>query len=224
MPQNDNRPSARSLAAACGEWLTAYDWDHWVTLTFAPPRLPQLRGGVRPGPGRPRPPRPGPPPDYAHRQFRYWVRRLGVLGGAPVWWFRGDELGERLGRLHLHALLGGTGRLATQSLGREWRAGFSLVKPYDPALGAAHYLTKYATKGLADYDVSGRWGCDGLLPPLPSGLLEPLLAAGQPIVGGWDHGKGREFAAVSRDPREAEWVEWRLPRREGSGWWYARCP
>ena len=184
MPQNDKRPSARSLAAAWGEYLAPYDWDHWATLTFRPYRRPQPRGGARPGPGRPRPPRPGPPPDYAHREFSRFVHRLECRGGGPVWWFRGDELGERLGRLHLHAFLGGTGRLLDETLGREWRAGFSLVKRYDPTLGAAHYLTKYATKGLADYDVSGRWGRDGLLPPLSSGVLAPLLAAGQPIAGG----------------------------------------
>ncbi len=184
MHQNDHRPSATSLAAACGEWLTAYDWDHWVTLTFTPHQPRDLWSSVPVGPARPGVERPGPLPNYAHRQFCYWVRRLGALGGAPVWWFRGDELGERLGRLHLHALLGGTGRLATQSLDREWRAGFSLVKPYDPALGAAHYLTKYATKGLADYDVSGRWGRDGLLPPLSPNVLAPLLVPGRPIGGG----------------------------------------
>lgn len=184
MRQNDNPTSASSLAAAWGHYLGDYDWDHFVTLTFAPPRPSHLGGPVRPGPGRRRAERPGPPPDYAHRQFRYWVRRLGVLGGAPVWWFRGDELGERLGRLHLHAFLGGTGRLLEETLGRQWQAGFSLVKRYDPALGAAHYVTKYVTKGLADYDVSGRWARDGLLPPLSSGLLEPLQAVGQPIAGG----------------------------------------
>ncbi len=176
MRQNDSQPSARSLAAAWGEYLAPYDWNHWLTLTFASPRPLQLGGGVRLGPARPGPPRPGPPPDYAHREFGHFVHRLERRARAPVWWFRGDELGERLGRLHLHALLGGTGRLPDDTLGREWRAGFSVVKRYDPALGAAHYLTKYATKGLADYDVSGRWGRNGLLPPLSAGVLEPLLA------------------------------------------------
>ncbi len=188
MRPNDKPTSTRSLAAAWGEYLAPYPWDHFVTLTFAPPRPSHLAGAVRPGPGRPRPSPPGPPPDYAHRQFRCWVRRLGVLAREPVWWFRGDELGERLGRLHLHALLGGTGGLLETSLGREWRAGFSLVKRYDPALGAAHYLTKYATKGLADYDVSGGWRCEPLQPRLPFSPRPPFSeegvqqAAGRPSV------------------------------------------
>ncbi len=184
MRQNDNRPSATSLAAAWGEYLAPYDWNHWLTLTFASPRPPDLGGPVRLGPARPGPERPGPSPDYAHREFGRFVRRLEDRGGGPVWWFRGDELGERLGRLHLHALLGGTGGLLESSVGREWQAGFSVVKRYDPALGAAHYLTKYAAKRLADYDVSGRWGRNGLLPPLSSGVLAPLLAPGRPIAGG----------------------------------------
>ncbi len=184
MLQNDKPTSATSLAAAWGEYLQPYDWDHWVTLTFAPYRRRDLRGAVALGPARPGPTRPGPPPDYAHREFRYFVHRLECRGGGSVWWFRGDELGERLGRFHLHALLGGTGCLLDETLGREWRAGFSVVKRYDPGLGAAHYLTKYATKGLADYDVSGTWGRDGLLPPLSSGVLAPLLVPGRPIAGG----------------------------------------
>jgi len=184
MPQNDNRPSARSLAAAWGEYLAPYAWDHWLTLTFAPYRRRNLRGGVRLGPARLGAERPGPPPDYAHREFGRFVQRLEDCGGEPVWWFRGDELGERLGRLHLHALLGGTGGLLEVSLGREWRAGFSLVKRYDPALGAAHYITKYATKGLADYAVSGGWCHEPLQPRLPFSEEGIQQAAGSLTTGG----------------------------------------
>ena len=183
MRQKDRRPAARSLAAAWGEYLAPYAWNHWLTLTFAPLRPPHLGGAVCLGPARAGPLRPGPPPDYAHREFRRWVHRLECRGGEPVWWFRGDELGERLGRLHLHALLGGTGGLLESSLDREWRAGFSLVKRYDPALGAAHYLTKYATKGLADYAVSGGWRYEPLQPRLPFGEEGVQQVAGRPIGG-----------------------------------------
>ncbi|KKL48265.1 hypothetical protein LCGC14_2327250 [marine sediment metagenome] len=183
LPQNDKRPSATSLAAAWGEYLAPYAWDHWLTLTFAPPRPLDLGGPFRLGPARRGGERPGPPPDYAHREFRRFVRRLEDCGSEPVWWFRGDELGERLGRLHLHALLGGTGGLLEASLSREWRVGFSLVKRYDPALGAAHYVTKYATKGLADYDVSGGWRCEPLQPRLPFSEERGQGAPRSPIAG-----------------------------------------
>ena len=183
MPQNDNRPTTGSLAAAWGEYLAPYAWDHWLTLTFAPPRPSHLGGPVCLGLARPGAERPGPPPDYAHREFSRFVRRVERQASEPVWWFRGDELGERLGRLHLHALVGGTGGLLETSLGRQWRAGFSLVKPYDPALGAAHYLTKYATKGLADYDVSGGWRREPLQPRLPFSEEGVQQAAGRPIGG-----------------------------------------
>jgi hypothetical protein len=64
-------------------------------------------------------------------------------------------LGERLGRLHLHALLDGTEGLLPSSVGAAWPYGFSRVEVYDPALGATHYLTKYAVKTLASYDLAG---------------------------------------------------------------------
>jgi len=183
MLQNDNPTSATSLAAAWGEYLAPYAWDHWVTLTFAPHHPRDLYSAVRVGPARLGAERPGPPPDYAHRQFRYWVQRLECRGGQPVWWFRGDELGERLGRLHFHALLGGTGGLLEASLREEWRAGFSVVKRYDPALGATHYITKYATKGLADYAVSGGWCREPLQPRLPFSQEGIQQAAGRLTAG-----------------------------------------
>ena len=184
LPLNDSRPSARSLAAAWGEYLAPYDWDHWLTLTFAPPRPAHLGGRVPLGPARPRPARPGPPPDYAHREFARFVRRLEDCSTEPVWWFRGDELGERLGRLHLHALLGGTGSLLAASLASRWRAGWSVVKCYDRALGAAHYLTKYATKGLADYDVSGGWLHEPFQHRLPFGEQGVQRAPGSKVERG----------------------------------------
>jgi len=184
MHQKDNRPAARSLPAAWSEYLARYHWDHWVTLTFAPYCPRQLGGGVCLGPARLGPARPGPPPDYAHREFQRWVACVEGCGGEPVWWFRGDELGERLGRLHLHALVGGTGGLLEASLGREWGAGFSLVKRYDPALGAAHYITKYATKGLADYAVSGGWCHEPRQPRLPFSEEQGQEAAARQSTGG----------------------------------------
>ncbi len=184
MRQKDNRPAGRSLPVAWSEYLTRYHWDHWVTLTFAPHPPRDLWSLVPVGPARLGPDRPGPPPDYAHRQFQSWVGRVEGCGGESVWWFRGDELGERLGRLHLHALVGGTGGLLEASLRREWRAGFSFVKRYDPALGAAHYITKYATKGLADYDVSGAWCREPLQPRLPFSEDRGQEAAGRQSAGG----------------------------------------
>lgn len=141
------------LVEAWGSWLEHFDWSHWTTLTFRPYQ-PWQPPGL--GPARPPKDRPGPPPDYAHRAFQGFVNMLGERAGRPVAYFRGDEFGERLGRLHLHALLEGTGGLLEESVRRCWRPGFSAVEVYDPELGATHYLTKYITKSLASYDLGGR--------------------------------------------------------------------
>jgi hypothetical protein len=39
-----------------------------------------------------------------------------------------------------------------------WTPGFSRIVPYQPKLGAAHYVSKYVTKELLDYDVSPNFG------------------------------------------------------------------
>lgn len=141
-----------TLAGAWGKWLEDYDWSHWCTLTFR-----RYEPRSAPGLAAPKPfkPRPGPPPDYAHRSFDRFARRLANKAVQRVWWFRGDELGPQLGRLHLHALVGGTEGLLPETLRSCWREGFSFIDIYDPELGAAHYLTKYVSKDLADYDLSG---------------------------------------------------------------------
>lgn len=141
-----------SAAAVLGDWLSEYEWSHWATLTFRP-YVPRESPGL--GPATPPRLRPGPPPDFAHRAFGGFISRLGHQCGQSLAWFRGDELGERLGRLHLHALVGGTEGLLPSTLKRTWPYGFSKVEVYDPALGATHYLTKYATKSLASYDLDG---------------------------------------------------------------------
>ncbi len=140
------------LAAAWGDWLSEFEWSHWATLTFRPYVVPESPGLAPPTPLRPRP---GPPTDFARRAFGGFIGRLEDRCGEPLAWFRGDELGERLGRLHLHALLSGTDGLFPSTVGQSWPYGFSAVEVYDPKLGAAHYLTKYVTKSLASYDLAG---------------------------------------------------------------------
>lgn len=146
----------RSLPETWGDWLNGYDWSHWATLTFAPYQRPS-----KPGLGPPKDDatknKPGPPPDYAHRAFNRFISGLSCRSGQGVWWFRGDEFGERLGRLHLHSVIGGADRVPPEALARAWRDGFAQVERFDPEKGAAHYVTKYVTKGLADYEVGGAW-------------------------------------------------------------------
>lgn len=122
----------RKVRNAWGEFLEGLPWDHYTTLTF----------GMKSG------------PDFARRAFGTWVRRLEREAGIPLLWFVGFEDGRLLGRLHLHALLGNTYELTTGFMSTLWRHGFSRIAPFQPKLGAAHYVTKYVTKELLDYDVS----------------------------------------------------------------------
>lgn len=126
------RLPARDLRRAWGEFLEGYQWAHFLTLTF------RRESG----------------PDFAARAYDRYLRRVTKCADRPLYWFMATEYGRRAGRLHLHALTGNTDTLERSRLQHEWRDGFSRVLDYQPHLGATHYLTKYITKDLADYDVS----------------------------------------------------------------------
>jgi hypothetical protein len=72
----------------------------------------------------------------------------------PLLWFVGLENGSQLGRLHLHSLLCNTRDLSLDFLERSWTSGFSRIVRFVPGRGATHYVTKYVTKELLDYDIS----------------------------------------------------------------------
>jgi hypothetical protein len=126
----------KEVAEEWGSWLDSFPWDWWSTLTFAEPYSPEA----------------------ATRAFHRWNRRLArppeALGGPPRY-FVAHEIGG-LGRLHLHALLGGLapGSRRDQAWS-DWftRHGRAQILPFDPGLGATHYVAKYVTKSLAYYDI-----------------------------------------------------------------------
>lgn len=121
------------INAAWGQWLTRYEWDHYLTLTFS-------REGTQQG---------------ARRAAARYLKRLAREVGGPVPFFWGTEYGGAGGRLHLHALTANTAELPYSELREAWPCGHAWVKRYSPVLGAAYYLTKYCTKDLsADYDLS----------------------------------------------------------------------
>ncbi len=131
-----------------GDWLgTLVTWDVFSTWTFARPV--QVHGAY------------------------YWTRRhlqrLEKIAGLPLYAFFGLERGNRGGLLHVHALVGNVGHLLTYcgerlppgAWGKEccmvhaWPCGIARVVSYDPALGARHYVSKYVTKSLAEWEL---WG------------------------------------------------------------------
>lgn len=145
----------RSLLPAWGAFLSDFAWHHFLTLTFR-------RESVQ---------------DFARRQFLSYIGRLERESGRSLFWFYGTEYGK-LGRLHLHALTGNTDGMGAV-LNAEWyqdanrgARGFARVKEYDPLLTAAHYVTKYITKSLADYDLSPQLAATPLFPQVvPLGSL-----------------------------------------------------
>ena len=141
--------TGQQIKTAWGDFLGEQPWAHFATLTF------RIESS----------------PDYAVREFKRFVRRVEKEAERPTYWFYGSEYGSRLGRLHMHALLGNSDRLSKGQLTEAWSSGFSKFIDYDPAKGASYYVAKYIVKDLADYDVS---------PNFPAALarhgLQPVLA------------------------------------------------
>lgn len=136
LEQPADRAAAADAARLREEWtrhLAQYEWDHYCTLTSEPTVADRLR-----------------------REFvNGFVRRLARATQGPVPWFYTLERGAA-GTAHMHALIAGTHRLTLEQVQRAWRLGFAQVRRYDPARGAAYYLTKRLDTAAADYDVSSR--------------------------------------------------------------------
>jgi hypothetical protein len=150
------RRSSNPLNAALGDFLGGYPWSHFLTLTFKPlPRPGSDDGRLTWGKHTRRDTPAGVSDAYAMRAWRGYLGAVQKLADVPLSWFYGIEYGEKRGRLHVHALTGNTERLPVQLLREQWRNGFTRILTYDPARGAAHYVGKYVTKQLAEWDISG---------------------------------------------------------------------
>lgn len=150
------RRSSNPLNAALGDFLSGYPWSHFLTLTFKPlPRTGKKGDTLTWGRFTRRDTAAGVSDAYAMRAWRGYLRDVSKLADVPLFWFFGIEHGEKRGRLHVHALTGNTERLPVQLLREQWRNGFTRILSYDPSRGAAHYVSKYVTKQLAEWDISG---------------------------------------------------------------------
>ena len=126
---SQERRKLRELWDAWAIFIARFPWHHFVTLTF---KNPQTR-------------------ESAVEPFNQWVRQIEQRAGEGIWWARADEVGS-LGRVHLHALLGGTDHFDTTYLGRLWRDGKHEITPFDPAQDGAWYLTKDVPPGLSEVE------------------------------------------------------------------------
>lgn len=127
--------SAAEIRAAWGVFLQQFIWEHFATLTF---RFP-------------------PSVDAAVREFLVWIRRLSKYAQRPIPWFYALERGGS-GWRHFHVLMAGTASLTIENMCEVWwtAAGISRIEDYDPALGAAWYVTKDISGHCEDYAVSRR--------------------------------------------------------------------
>jgi hypothetical protein len=88
-----------------------------------------------------------------------WLRNLARNAQRSTSWFYVVEP-TAAGHLHVHALVWAAGRLTGGDLERAWRWGMTHVRRYDPAQGAALYVTKDILPRALEYNLSRR------LPPL----------------------------------------------------------
>lgn len=100
--------------------LKTFRWDWFATCAFGHPTS----------------------PDRAVRAVTEWLRPLGSRTYAAVGLQRGP-LGDRL---HVHAVIGGTGRhpLRESLLRNGWRRGSLDLQGYTPRLGGITYLVRQA--------------------------------------------------------------------------------
>lgn len=130
MPDN----ASRTLNTDWGEFLSSFVWTYFVTLTT----------------------RSASSADSLLRSFRRYERSLQRIAQQRVGYFVAIER-TTVGHVHAHALFDGPSGLEDH-LAKRWLAGRTQVLKYDPARGAAYYVTKYMSDDcqLLDYDLSPR--------------------------------------------------------------------
>jgi hypothetical protein len=119
------------------DWLGDHCWDHYADLTSEHP-LSDL-GLLRVFKGQ-------------------WIRWLEKSAQNAVRWAVFSQRGEFNGRQHLHALLYGTAGLSVDQIDRAWRIGLARVRIFDPAKGAAAYITR-------EIPENGEWDISARMPP-----------------------------------------------------------
>jgi hypothetical protein len=113
------------------EFIRDRDWDHYCTLTT---RVPVSSAALR-------------------KQFDRWISKLARLARRQPYFVVFVE-SSPTGRNHIHALLGGTGGVPIELLDKAWDGGFSRIAVYNPAGGAAGYVSKFVLSEHTEWDVS----------------------------------------------------------------------
>ena len=134
--QTDAARSSRFDAAdELGGWLDNMEWDYWATWTFREKRSARsIRRGLE-----------------GH------IKRIGA---SRAFW--AIESGKVNGRLHAHGLLYFARQIPpmAEAIWDDWwtvdgARGRAEIDRYDSECGAAHYVSEYIVKEVADYDLQG---------------------------------------------------------------------
>jgi hypothetical protein len=125
---------ALRIREALVEMLARHEWRYFITITFA-------QGTMSPYTAK-------------NRYYKYLHEVRSEAKSKSVNFFVGVEP-HKTGFYHLHILLGEIENICKFCL---WVKAFqmygrSTVSDYDQTKGAAFYLTKYVTKGYADWDM-----------------------------------------------------------------------
>jgi hypothetical protein len=122
------------LSDSLGEFLSEFQWDWYVTLTFA--------GDIK--------------TFTARNRCSAWLRGLQKAADQPIAWFRGDEYGEKFGKFHMHLLIGGVAHLHRFTWMKRWeRSGYARIFEFDSSQAAPFYVSKYVTKQFGEWDIGG---------------------------------------------------------------------
>ena len=115
------------------DWLSTYDWSHWITLTY----------------------RDYSPTEHAAMRHLGRVRKKRQCEGLQ--YFACVENGEKYGRTHLHllAIFPKLGTPRVEDFDQTWRDSYGLthIRNYRDTGGAASYASKYCTKDLTLWDI-----------------------------------------------------------------------
>lgn len=176
--------SRPDLEAAWVSFLSKWQWDWFVTMTF--------RGDP-------------PHPERADAQWRFWCSRLSrsIYGanwhraarrGRGIHWVRATEH-QRRGAIHFHALIGANRLDEARRLywmDQWWKlAGYSRILPPRSAEAVASYCAKYVTK-------EGQIDCGGCLAGAQPSLRH--AAPSSRLIVGPVNGDGQLPGAQVGDP------------------------
>ncbi|MCX6159732.1 MAG: hypothetical protein NTV87_00140 [Ignavibacteriae bacterium] len=117
-------------------YLNQFEWDAWQTGTF---RIDQRST------------------DTINTKIKYkrFVSKIEEILGTGIDYFMAIERFKSGYDTHVHSLMRGLKEIPHDVVWALWfeKYGRNVVQEYDPALGANHYVTKYVSKSLCDWDI-----------------------------------------------------------------------